>query len=884
LDDCEGFPVLVRRNKKMLQEKDVSDQHVVYGRMTYAESGQAAAGVRVTALDVNQFADEKLGKAITDKDGQFSITYDIAPFRDLSDPIPDIYLLVHNKDDYLLANTKGSVVLDAGPELEINLELPGSEIDPPATRTQFTKLVLSNPNYFGNMPESGFEPVEPMSGNTAYEELTCIGLNPEANRLEAVVDIKRHYGYHTGPCGVGSPEYVRFFVERSGSWHDVGLVSFTSYNISGSALPLSYSVGIELNEIRQYCTDENLVKVRGILSWNQEPPAGDPNWTPPWGNVVDSTVQIAALPLPEVSIGQLIADKQLIVKSNVLANLDLQQKLQPAAPKAMSYGQLKEAYADKDVPGHRFGFPEALALTQGALGSQAFSPQPLSETAIAESASAPAIPAPGQSSLVAGQELAEILEELALTSGDTTFEELVCVGYNPHTRTLGGVISIKRSYGYSSGLCGSGSTEYVNFWAYYNGGWQPLGGAQVQVHDLAGVGGGDTVQYAVFRGVNLPEYLCKDVTGLKLRAILSWEDPPTGAGFVPRWGNVVNTFIQPPIGEPEVGEDHRVRLMRIGRVTINGISNVTGRATNTAPGVYVAGDCQGNDSPFGGNIHIEGDFTNKPDVFDPITGDVLPGTYPLRYQVFVNKVGGPSVSTQLTNSFTIAVFPKNAYSPEVKTQAVQNIGGADYYTYMESNSQAVNPRTLAVWRAGGLEEGLYHIEVKCFSRDGSSYVLEDSQGQNVYVYNGYPHTELLPGGGSFTAHRPEVHMQITSPGGDCGNFVVGSTIEGTYSVTDHFFGKLRARVVPITVGGVPQPANPVEIYDSAVLQPNPVVFQQTAQADTGGLSGTWKLKTKGMTPCGYTIQLWSRDRALVGNSCYGHYNETGVGFCLRPLA
>ena len=65
------------------------------------------------------------------------------------------------------------------------------------------------------------------------------------------------------------------------------------------------------------------------------------------------------------------------------------------------------------------------------------------------------------------------------------------------------------------------------------------------------------------------------------------------------------------------------------------------------------------------------------------------------------------------------------------------------------------------------------------------------------------------------------------------------------------------------------------------MQPNGVAYGNTAQAVTTGMSGTWTLATNGMTPCGYTIVLGAWDRALVGNSCVGHYNQIGVGFCLR---
>ena len=97
---------------------------------------------------------------------------------------------------------------------------------------------------------------------------------------------------------------------------------------------------------------------------------------------------------------------------------------------------------------------------------------------------------------------------------------------------------------------------------------------------------------------------CQDLTGVPLRAILSWQTEPTGPDFIPFWGTV-NTHIQPQI---LVGDGlEQMRLMRIGRVSIIGISNVTGLANPTG----VAGDCAGNDSPFGGSPTITGDFIRE---------------------------------------------------------------------------------------------------------------------------------------------------------------------------------------------------------------------------------------------------------------------------------
>ncbi|MDQ6643875.1 MAG: hypothetical protein M3Y76_05450, partial [Chloroflexota bacterium] len=71
------------------------------------------------------------------------------------------------------------------------------------------------------------------------------------------------------------------------------------------------------------------------------------------------------------------------------------------------------------------------------------------------------------------------------------------------------------------------------------------------------------------------------------------------------------------------------------------------------------------------------------------------------------------------------------------------------------NNQAVNPRTLAVWQAGGLDEGLYYIEITGYAWDDTTYIQVDSQCKDVYIFNGYPHTELQMGGGTFNAYRPE---------------------------------------------------------------------------------------------------------------------------------
>ena len=604
-------------------------------------------------------------------------------------------------------------------------------------------------------------------------------------------------------------------------------------------------------------------------------------------------VQIAPKWLPIIKLSELIQDKQLELKPELLSQVDLEQTLEVNTPIPKSYAELKAMYAKQKVPGHRFGFTEVQKLLQ----------QPITSDLVATLPKAPPSPGPVETTeagltsaafLTLGPELGAIIAALLETQGDTTYEQLVCAGYNPETRTLGGVISVKQSNGYSGDLCDPGSTEYVGFWLFYGGSWHSLGTAQVQVHDLPSVSAANPVQYAVFRGVNVPEYLCNQIIGLPLRAILSWQSAPVDPNTPPVWGNILNTNVQPIIGD--TSGDERVRLMRINRVGIAGISNI---AENVGLGPMIglahptgdAQDCNNaNYSPFGGPIYIEGDFTLKSDAFfNSVNGQVLPGAHPLRYTVQVEGISPASPPVLLTNPFGITVFPANPPlgMPSVQmTQSFANVNGLTAYTYMEGMTQAVNPRTLAAWDAGGLSEGQYRITVTGYEWNGAMYVplATGPQTKDIYIFNGYPHTELLLVNNVPTpvpVQRPQVALHITAPGTDCGDVMVGDTIHGTFSVNDRFFGSLAIALEPITISGIPQPLNPVQIVVGGVNQPNGVAYGQTAQAVTTGMSGTWSLSTVGMTPCGYTVVLSAWDRSLVDDSCVGHYNQIGVGFCLR---
>jgi len=194
---------------------------------------------------------------------------------------------------------------------EAAAEVPAIAV--PNERTNFKKLLLSNPNFFGTFPGLG-NVVKAQKGDTTFEELRCLGLYPGGflggGRLEAVINIKQHSGYGTDACGEGSTEYVRFFVQDTTGWHDLGLGSVQVYNLNGP-LPVSYAVYVDFNQARKFCTTENILNVRAILSWSVEPTPGDENFDPIWGNVLNTRVQVAKRFLLDVPLKDLVAEKVL---------------------------------------------------------------------------------------------------------------------------------------------------------------------------------------------------------------------------------------------------------------------------------------------------------------------------------------------------------------------------------------------------------------------------------------------------------------------------------------------------------------------------------------------------------------------------------------------
>lgn len=151
-------------------------------------------------------------------------------------------------------------------------------------------------------------------GNTNFEELTCIGLDPNSpDTLVGVIEVKLPNGYSGGVCTNGSKEYVAFWADfdGNGSFETyLGTGSVSVYDL-GNPLPaggVNYAVRlpVDLSKFRQPCSKgAKVVRIRAIMSWNVAPPPGNPNFVPTWGNREETLINIspfAGVPAGKIAI------------------------------------------------------------------------------------------------------------------------------------------------------------------------------------------------------------------------------------------------------------------------------------------------------------------------------------------------------------------------------------------------------------------------------------------------------------------------------------------------------------------------------------------------------------------------------------------------------
>ena len=125
--------------------------------------------------------------------------------------------------------------------------------------------------------------------------------------------------------------------------------------------------------------------------------------------------------------------------------------------------------------------------------------------------------------------------------GNTTYEEIGSVGFQPQLNHLNAVVYINQSGGYNGGICSNGSPEYVRFYASYDEGttWDDLGISSFSAYDISLQQiEAKRLEYAVSIKFAPRRRFCFLRNLALVRAILSWnvQPPPNEPDWLPVWG------------------------------------------------------------------------------------------------------------------------------------------------------------------------------------------------------------------------------------------------------------------------------------------------------------------------------------------------------------
>lgn len=716
-------------------------------------------------------------------------------------------------------------------------------------RSKFRRLILENPNYFGNLEKSSLKAVKQLTGNTQYEELTCVGFNPQTNFLEATIAVKLPYGYGGSLCMAGTIEYVRFFLDYGSGWQDAGVVGVKVHDIPTAKdcadhpdKPLIYVASLKLDPQTQCCDHPLLPRVHAILSWEWMPPTGPANvgWNPPWGNALDCNIQIKPHPWNIFCIIDLLSES--IGQKLKVPPLFEQAKYQPIPipdPPPFTVAELAKHYGAKPgdaavskelkVASHRFGVKDlhsalasGAALNLGAVSAKA---------ALWESL---------------GLDWAAAVAALDDTEADVSYEEIECVGLDETLpERLVATFRIKRPLGYSGELCYPGSQEYVAFWADWNDTcqWTYLGTTAINVHDIKNIPK-EGLCYSAILPVDLTyqRRSCEKPKIGRVRAVLSWAVPPstTNPDQLNYWGNRLDAHVQ--INPGDVITNPLAKIRNIGGIAVEDIfTSGVGMTKPTAvfahnPAFSADGWGLGRTCPFGGQVKIEGNFYF--------------GYY---YRVKVHKVGDPPNSfLVLGDSFFVE---RSDFGFDLQTST----GG--FFAYLDPLQHFDN--ALAYWSSSG--DDLWEVQLDLATTPNEPSIIASSPWYRLQLDNTGP---LGPPASPLT-----MDIHITSGAGDCKDFVQGGKIDGYFIADDLHFGGWGLSTEPNTLA---TPSNQPAVTGLALTDPAPAPGGHAWHLDTGS--------PVAMKPCGYVVRLDVSDRTIMHSVPFAHNsNHIEVGFCLREM-
>ncbi|WGD33892.1 hypothetical protein [Olleya sp. YS] len=643
--------------------------------------------------------------------------------------------------------------------------------------------------------------------NTTYESLGCVGYNPTFKQLTATINIKRATGYSGGLCTNGSFEYVRFYMDYQdgNGWEDMGYVGVNVHDIptekdcsNTNEKPINYTVRLNINPKKKFCSTPNLPIVRAVLSWNSVPEPNDPDLTAGtyvWSDKKDVQVQIEPLKffIPDFPLVQLddlfntaILNPSVSFDKLVNINPNLKNALQDAkqavVPKAYNFAELNALYKKENIGPERFGHK---LLKQVQSSNQLANLTDINDLFELNSLNLP-----------------EILVNWNNLNCNTNYEELLCVGADYNQEALVGTLKIKKPSGYSGNLCSTGSKEYVSFWIQTedNCQWKHAGTTFVNAYDIASIPS-DGIHYSVvlpysFEGLKQD---CENPQVLKVRAILSWNTPPQGMNCS-NYGNVIESYVQL---KPQSSTANGPKLVSVGGVSTDFI--------NTSSGLTLGG------SKFGFNMH---DVTADSAFAGTIVIQGLTNTYKgQKYKIKATNLDTGDTK-YINNDFVVEGYDEVAGMTTYDTSSAPG----DEYTYIGDKKNTYN--VIARFELSGNNKWLIELEhlgaivdSQVIQMDNQSPILTldiDNYGNCSHFKKGV----IITG----TYKVEEVHLShftLSTTATDV-NQVLKSSLAGDSTNGSFMFtastskncGNIRLSAKPKTV------VNSVEMHKGVAIAPN----------------------------------------------------------------
>ena len=616
-------------------------------------------------------------------------------------------------------------------------------------RTHFHYMLAKNPNYFGNIPGSKLKAIYKLIKKTSYEELTCVGYNPDTEDMEATFSIKRSTGYSGNLCTAGSFEYVRFYLDfhDGAGFIDQGYVRVNVHDIPGakdcnkkSIFPIKYVATLKKKTSKySFCKNPILPTLRAILSWNYEPPANAPNWQPVWGNIMNCDVQLKPswifslekYPFDISKYLTLAIDSPNLTSNQLseITGVDISQLL-PQEP-TPHLAELVKISKELKVPESRFAYKTVNKMIK----------YPTSEITMMDKTIL-------CKAKIDVSKLIDIFGKLFpvdTSKANVEYEELECVGLDYNTESLVATIKIKKNIGYSGDLCKAGSKEYLSFWIDWDDkcSWQYLNTVELKVHDIKMKG--DHLCYSVSLPLDSTYYkkICNNPNVVRIRSVLSWNIPPstTNPDKLEYYGNRVDAHIQIKPGA-EINPGDVIPLFNIiGGIDVAHVNDSTG-LTKTGSFFAFNGLSVPTGAPFGGLIVLN--------------GPSFPG---YRYKIKVTNLDDGTF-IYVNNSFTcVGSLP---YAPWVQ-YTTQAVDGSGYYHFLDPDKNTLN--VLARFTPKTEDKYLVEIEVD---------TIPGVFGKTIQIDN----------------TKPDVKLKVDD-NGDCTHYKKGDTITGHYFVYDKYIRRWK---------------------------------------------------------------------------------------------